>query len=395
MPKHDRSQCVTCEGDRISLLGAECQPCSATQVVNSEHTKCEECPGGQVAANGVCACAAGFYHSTGTVIKCSDTCDIADEGGLSVQEPLVQLTPLSCSACPPCVRCPIGGNGLSSTALIRPGYGLPKNWNGTPLADLIADNSATKVTIYPCPTPEFCAGEHFEVDRKFVLPTNVDSLLDAEDAGDDEVWKKQLGNLAVGAGIRIEATNTLSESTLGSSLMDLNLEQITAILHLYYTQTELTETVTEYAGFNIIYPGREARVVVPDVAIAEVLARRAADVRGNKTHQTRFSCAVGHQHGGPLCAVCEHGFAGGSTSICKHCESSTTGIRVVVFVLALVLAWMVLVALPARLIKQAKDKMQSRQQAAQFHGLQLVGANSQRASAFVYVKIIVSHFQVR
>jgi serine/threonine protein kinase len=396
MPMEDRSQCLTCQGDFISLLGSECQACSATQVVNQEHTKCEDCKDGEVAAHGVCACAAGFYNRSNAVIKCSDTCDIDETDVSSSTASKLHAEPASgCRACPPCMRCPTGANGLSSTTLIRPGFGLPHAWQGTASAVLIADSSVDKVTVYPCPLPEFCSGEHFEVERKFVTSANVDTVLQPDSQVEYKDWKKQLGSLIVAAGVRMEAASALSESTFGSSLEDLTIEQLTAILREYYMPTDPAHWGTEHEdsilipGSRAIYSALSDFVVVPDTAIAVVMA-----VHSNATQRTRFSCAVGHRSAGPLCTLCENDFAGGSTNICKHCESSTTWTRVIVFLIGLVLLWIVLVVLPARLIKKARARMQSRQEMFEYNEFRLVGANTQRASAFVYAKIIVSHFQV-
>jgi hypothetical protein len=211
----------------------------------------------------------------------------------------------------------------------------------------------------------------------------------------NEDWNKQLGSLIVAAGVRIEAASALSESTFGSSLEDLTVEQLTAILREYYTHADPAmicndlQCVKKHEDFNTIYPALTDLVVVPDAAIAELMAAHS-----NVTERTRFSCAVGHQRVGPLCTLCKDDFAGGSTNICKHCATSTTYARVLVFLIGLVLMWIVFVVLPARLIKKARARMQSHQQIFEYEEFQLVGANAQRASAFVYAKIIVSHFQV-
>jgi hypothetical protein len=132
--------------------------------------------------------------------------------------------------------------------------------------------------------------------------------------------------------------------------------------------------------------------VVPDAAVS--------DVRSNTSElapSTTFSCETGHASTSPLCALCEPGYAGGSTHTCKHCTSGTTSIRVVAFLFLLALGWVLVTWFPAWVLGRGRARMHSnlRESSLDSNDLQVVGATgTQGGSAFTYSKIIVSHFQV-
>lgn len=404
------------------MLGSECQRCSTTQVANPEHTKCLNCGYGEVADNGVCACGENYYNSSDAVIECGETCNPT-----SIDGAVTRLGQAACSRCPPCVRCPIG-NGLSSTPLINPGYGLPKSYEGRSIAELLyADESMIIsgdagqrpiISVYKCLVLDFCSGDHFSVDKLLVTQDNVGSVLAKPGSiSEDEEWKQQLVSLAAGARIRVESENDFSESTLGSSLKDLETGQLSAILYAYYVSTQPQQTLgsveleaahIELAGIwrekqppQPIFDGLRATftdphdtVVVPDAAISTVRSN-ASDMAPS----TVFSCGTGHSYSSPLCSLCEPGYAGGSTHTCKHCTSGTTGIRVLAFILLLALGWALATWLPAWILEKARARMQSNLRessgSSDSSELRVVGASgTQGGSAFTYSKIIVSHFQV-
>jgi hypothetical protein len=289
--------------------------------------------------------------------------------------------------------------------LINPGFGLPESYQGLSLGELIStDVMSTTITVYKCPLAEFCSGDHFAVDRSLVTAANVDRVLIAEWTiqSDDEYedWRQQLISLAAAAGIRIEAATALTQSTFGSSLQDFSIEQLKAVLRAYYLQ--LTDQAFEPdigEEFKISFIQLADTVVVPDAAIATVTSIEETDGSDAAQYDTIFSCAVGYDKMSPLCTLCNGDYAGGSTAVCKHCDETTTGVRVLVFVFALLLAYIISMLLPTWLIRQYKARAErrigSRKEESEGEGhLQLVGANTQQASVYVYMKIIVSHFQV-
>ena len=402
------------------MLGSECQQCSTTQVANQEHTKCLNCGYGEVADNGVCACGENYYNSSDAVIECGETCNPT-----SIGRAVTRLGQAACSRCPPCVRCPIG-NGLSSTPLINPGFGLPKTYQGRSIAELLyADEVIIMsgdagerpiISVYACLQADFCSGDHFSADRLLVTQDNVGSVLKKPGSiSEDEEWKQQLVSLAAGARILVESENDFSESTLGSSLKDLSTEQLAVILYAYYVgitqpqqtlgSVELEATHIELAsiwrekqptpifdGLRATFTDLHDTVVVPDAAIAAVRSNVS-----DMAPSTIFSCGTGHSYKSPLCALCEPGYAGGSTHTCKHCTSGTTGIRVGAFLLLLALGWALITWLPQWILGKARARMQSNlhESSSDSSDLRVVGANgAQGGSAFTYSKIIVSHFQV-
>ena len=404
-PTEDRSGCRSCQLDYISLLGSECQPCSATQIANSGHTKCVDCNDGEVAANGVCSCAANYYNSSSAIIKCGSLCEMNKEKTTTDQGSRVESVSV-CSKCPPCVRCPTGANGLSSTPLINPGFGIPETYQGLSLEKLIStDVISTMITVYQCPLPEFCSGDHFIVDRHLVTADNVDRVLEAEwtiqSDEDLEGWRQQLVSLASAAGIRIEAATALTQSTFGSSIQDFSIEQLKEVLRGYYSQfTDVAFEPNIGDEFKVNFIDLTETVVIPDAAIATVTSIEEAD-GGDATHyETNFSCAVGYDQSSPLCTLCEDDYAGGSTAPCKHCDAGTTGYRVLVFMFALAIAYYISTVLPTWLISQYRARAnrkqtRNRKEGSEANKLQLVGgANTQQTSVYVYMKIIVSHFQV-
>ena len=419
MPNADRSQCLSCPGDQISMLGSECQPCSATQIANQERTECVECGYGEVADNGVCGCAVDYYNSSNAMISCSETCNVRE----------AKIPTTQCSRCPPCVRCPVG-IGLSSIPLINPTFGLPKAYRGQSAAELLHDDSTvvssrapgddggkTALVVYKCLVPESCSGDHFSAGRNLIAKDNIGRVLGKPTDADDDDWKQQLVSLAAGAGIRIEAESDFSESTLGSSLDKLGSSQLAAILYAYYvdiTQEEQTlgsvdldaaysdlvdaieppgiETLPHsFDGLQVVYTTFNHAVVIPDAAVKLVSENTSEAI------DTTFSCATGHDHLSPLCALCEPDYAGGSTHACKYCNSATTGYRVVMFLFGLALAWMVVALVPSWVQTKCRARMQInlKQSFSDGNSLTLVGAtNAKGASVFTYMKIIVSHFQV-
>jgi hypothetical protein len=396
-PTADRSACYACRGDYISILGSECQPCSATRIANPTHTKCVDCNDGEVAANGVCACADGYYNSSNAVIECGSLCDMnKDATAVTTREKSASV----CSKCPSCVRCPVGANGLSSTPLIMPGHGLPKAYEGRSLVELLSTHVvSTRVAIYKCPRADFCSGDHFIVDRRLVNVVNANDVLETEwkiqSEEDKQEWKDQLVSLAAAAGVRIEATTALASSALSSSLDDLEIDQLKDVLRGYYFQLTADEFEPDLGGaFRVAYTKIGDTVVVPDSAIADVAALTSTDTAGS----TNFSCAVGYNSTSPLCSLCEEHYAGGSTNTCKFCTVGTTGYRLVVFMIMLGLVYAAGWLLVPKLIRQYKGRTQarSRKEASdKVDKFVLVGgANTQQTSAFVYGKIIVSHFQV-
>jgi hypothetical protein len=396
-PTADRSACYACQGDYISILGSECQPCSSTRIANPTHTKCVDCNDGEVAANGVCACADGYYNSSNALIECGSLCDMnKDATDVTMRESSASV----CSKCPSCVRCPVGANGLSSTPLVMPGHGLPKAYQGRSLAQLLStDVISTTVTVYKCPRTEFCTGDHFVVDRRLIASKNVDAILETEwkiqSEYDLQIWHDQLVSLTAAAGVRIEATTALAQNTFGSSLEDLTTEQLKDVLRGYYSQLNANRFEPDLGDdFRVTYTKLWNTVVVPDSAIADVASLTTTDTAG----QTNFSCAVGYNDTSPLCSLCEEHYAGGSTNTCKYCNVGTTGYRLITFIviagLVYAAGWLVF----PKLINQYKSRMQARSQTGGSDNKRdfvlVGGANTQQASAFVYGKIVVSHFQV-
>ena len=356
------------------------------------------------------------------MIECAETCNVdKDSASAGTVQAGQQPGQAACSRCPPCVRCPIA-HGLSSKPMVQPGFGLPRAYGGRSIAELLdADGlmvtSATRarptISVYKCLKPEFCSGDHWIVDRALVHPDNVGTVLrKPRSISEDAEWHEQLVSLAAGAGIRVESENDFSESTLGSSLAELSNEQLATLLYVYYVGTtqhdqtlssvELEAKHLELAAiwrekqpqplFDMLmatYPLRPT-VVVPDDRIL-LVNPNSSDT------QTAFSCSTGHNSTSPLCALCEPGYAGGSTHTCKHCTSGTTGIRVLAFLLVLALGWVLVTYLPAWIIEQAKARMQSNlhDPSSDSGDLRVVGAaNAQGGSTFTYTKIIVSHFQI-
>lgn len=424
MPSEDRSICVACNGDYISMLGSECQRCSITQVANPEHTKCLECGYGEVADNGVCKCGENYYNSSDAVIECGETCNI-DKHSSSVDRTLHQPGQAACSRCPPCVRCPIG-NGLSSTPLINPGFGLPKAYQGHSIAQLLyADElmivsgemeERPVISVYKCLVTEFCSGDHFSAERHLITHANAGTVLKKPGSALEEEWRVQLVSLAAGARIRVESENEFSESTLGSSLKDLETDQLATILYAYYVRIAQSQQTLHSAELEAVHMELAAAwrqkesepifeslqatftdisdtVVVPDEAFSAV-----TDNSSYVATSTIYSCDVGHSHDSPLCSLCEPGYAGGSTHTCKHCTSGTTGFRVIGFLLLLAVGWMFVTWLPTWILAKAKVRMQSNLDRTYSEGsseFRVVGASGpQGGSAFTYSKIIVSHFQV-
>ena len=422
MPSEDRSICVSCVGDYISMLGSECQRCATTQVANAMHTKCLNCGYGEVADNGVCKCGENYYNSSDAVIECGETCNI-DKGSTPPNRALVQLGQAACSRCPPCVRCPVG-SGLAATPLIQPGFGLPKSYQGRSIAELLYDDEVMVIagdvyerpiiSIYKCLVDDFCSGDHFTVDRRRVTRDNVATVLEKPgDISEDAEWQRQLVSLAAGARIRVESENDFSESTLGSALKDLNTEQLAVLMYAYYVSiTEPQQTLSSvdleavhlelaatwrekdpapiFDGLRATYTELRDTVVIPDAAIATVRTNSTSDF------DTKYSCSTGHEHTSVLCALCEPGYAGGSTHTCKHCTSGTTGIRVGAFMLLLAFGWVLITWFPAWVLRRARASMRSNlHESSSESELVVVGAtNVQGGSAFTYSKIIVSHFQV-
>eukprot|EP01046_Picozoa_sp_COSAG06_P039417 COSAG06_NODE_4656_length_4061_cov_2.726653_1_plen_99_part_10 len=69
-----------------------------------------------------------------------------------------------------------------------------------------------------------------------------------------------------------------------------------------------------------------------------------------------YSCRIGHNESFPVCAICDDDdvsshpnrdeYAGGSTSLCNHCDAAKTGSTIGVFVLAAVFAYLAFFWLP-------------------------------------------------
>jgi hypothetical protein len=128
---------------------ADCLPCSGTSIPNpADNTQCVECPARKAPNPATqktsCVCAAGFYDSSQSTIKCY-------EEGQRFDEDL----PMVLDACTPCdgnncIECMLG-----STA-VKPGYGVSTT---TLDQDVEFMALAGQRAIFPCPGGEdTCTG---------------------------------------------------------------------------------------------------------------------------------------------------------------------------------------------------------------------------------------------
>ena len=449
---------ITCRecpaGQGVNHAGDGCEPCPPGEYSPSGicvKRQCEEALG-EIEVNGTCHCAAGFYDASFVTLTCSEGCHDTNSRALISRDQTVH----KCTACTSCFRCVSGPTG-ASVALLEPGFGLPASWTHRSLQHILDEEHSSlqnsdhqyklTVDIYRCPLSEMCPGDHFTASVSTLVDMSqtqfVEQLLPVREktaaiaTNDPDTWyatseltdaqrteQAVYANLAVAAGIRISAEAALETP----SLLDLNVPALSRVMECYYAYAlcmdsqntsvmagsaaeylqgilqerclpEGDNARTEDGSFTTGLPipfhvpyvdrGSDARLVIPDKA--QMLSGATLSAGGEST---QYNCAAGYDEDKPLCAVCTHGWAGGSTSICRYCGEGAIKKRLGGVIAALIFGYIVVVELPRRLIRKSRQQLVTLQKATQHENFVMVGASGEQASALVYLKIITSHFQV-
>ena len=365
-PNANRSGCVACTGRDYGTGLGPCLPCPDDKVTKADNTGCEACAKYEVAVDGVCRCAQSFYNVSLGRIACSTTdceTEIAEGEG--------------CQPCPPCIRCPAGPDGKSSIPLLNAGFGLPAAWHGQSLAGIASSGqiAGNAITLYSCPLVTMCAGDHFLIDASTINGSNVDEILPPKALveGDYKSAAQQAVSLVMAAGMVPHTDVSVAD---GGSFVIMDddrtvYDALAGQLRAYYLENT------------------HKRVVVHDFALQKLSSMAPLDTT------TAFSCRVGHDRSSPLCARCGDGYAGGSTAVCNDCQSNDVKLKIFLACLLAILLYAVVVLIPMKLFEKRQAAKRRNQAEAERKGFVRVGvAEDDRASAQVYIKIIVSHFQV-
>jgi hypothetical protein len=260
--------------------------------------------------------------------------------------------------------------------MINPGFGLPKALKGHSLARI--GQHGENVTIYPCPVAAMCLGEHFvlptAVARTYINSGTVDQFLQttAELQGDIPLAGSILQNLVGAAGVT-DSSVQLNDADLSS----MSLADLKGLLRTYYLDTAVAE------------------VLITDNAMYILSHNPTFTAPKDSTNTTHFNCRLGHDELSALCALCDKGYAGGSTVVCNDCQSTAIIWRLVGIIILFILAYVLLVSVPMKMVAKRRVRKLQMQNSAQADGYILVGeGEDDQASIQVYTKILVSHFQV-
>jgi predicted outer membrane repeat protein len=371
-PDPSRKTCVQCTDRDFGTGDDVCRQCPDNKVTLADNSGCKDCGAREVAVDGVCRCAPDYYDTSTIHIVChSSDCESDAAHGSG------------CEPCPPCIRCPVGPDGKSSVQLINAGFGLPKAWGGHSLTQIVQRGDIdANVTVYPCPLAEMCLGDHFALPaatvETYINDSNVAQFLRTTEEleGDIPAAVSNLLNLAEATGIT--SADGASERLNSDELHSMELEQLKGLLRTYYLEPP------------------DASMVMTDNAMY-LLSHIPGFTQPHDETQgcSHYSCREGHDELSPLCALCDENYAGGSTVVCNDCQSTAIVWRLVQIVVALVLAYILIIRVPMKLLARRRGK-QDAIHAFERDGFVLVGeAEDDQASIQVYTKILMSHFQVR
>ena len=356
----------------------------------------------QVAVNGVCRCQPGYYNTTKILLTCDSTCDDDDDDGDYVSN--------VCSPCPlgangkPCVRCPVGPDGVSSTPLINAGYGLPHwyaaNTKMPSLAQRMDETVTEKMHVYPCPTKGVCLGESFSVAastfRAHYTNDEIEGLIMVTDKdigpredGLTTIFDAIISDISVRSqhptvrsAERQDAINRRVKSTA-------NAERRREILKAYYLDSTENTTQVLVTDETLLYISRSTNTTES----AQVSA-----TSWTNTSSTQYSCRDGHDASSPVCAVCGgtvEEYVGGSVAVCTSCEENTVGKSVASTAMVFAVAAFFTIFLPAKVLKAASAQRKQAKAQVKADGYIIVGSAAHLQTTMIgYGKIVVGHFQV-
>ena len=364
----DHTNCSRCTGREFSTGADECITCPGDAVPIDNNSGCIACELHQVAVDNRCLCAPGYYNSSQGTLKCGSECQ-RDKDKATAQ------TKFGCEPCPHCTRCPVGMDGKSSVPLLEPGYGLLKAWHGRSLHTIRSGGSSpTDITLYSCPLPGMCIGDHFVLPSAWINSSNLKDLLTPETPG-------VTSSVSVASAIaRMRASNLLQAAHLDVE-PDLPVEAALERLKDYY----LIDAPEQVPVFDAVL----SSTVVPEFA-------RNKHSWSKMYQTTSFDCRVGHAVESPLCALCQQEgpqFVGGSTGMCVDCTVAYLHwVKLLLGLLCAAVGYMLAAHLTTRLSTMHTTTLQQRRDKRGY--IHVVERESSNSADVVHGKIMVSHFQI-